>query len=257
MLLGKKKNKNADPMTTDSASINSAASGSTPSQTVITPTVLRRSATMEPNKSRGLVVTYTPPEPVVSTTPGPSDNTAIISQVSSTQQDNSHNEVVTKSVDRASTSTTTISQSTEVVENKRYKMQTMFTRTKSRLQVSSKPEVTHITLDYYLEYISNERLRRMPGRGSAWDRVLHAAQFFGLHISDFGDKINTFINGELLNGLPQEARADDISGNGSGQEVLSNGQNNHASINGAIDLITTALMAAHSLLEVYPIDQKH
>ncbi|KAM0452650.1 hypothetical protein ACHAPV_009413 [Trichoderma viride] len=96
---GKKKNKNADPMATDSAGINSAASGSIPSQTVINPTVLRRSATMEPNKSRGLVVTYTPPEPVVSTTPGPSDNTAIISQVSSTQHDNSHNEAITKATD--------------------------------------------------------------------------------------------------------------------------------------------------------------
>ncbi|EHK46109.1 hypothetical protein TRIATDRAFT_88516 [Trichoderma atroviride IMI 206040] len=244
---GKKKNRNADPMTNDSASINSAASGSTPSQTVITPTVLRRSATMEPNKSRGLVVSYTPPDPVVSTTPGPSDNTAIISQVSSSQNDNSHNEVITKAVNRVITSTTTISKSTEVVESKPSKMQTMFTKTRSRSKVSPKPEVTHITLDYYLEYISNERLRRMPGRGSAWDRVLHAAQFFGLHISDFGDKINTFINGELLDALSQEARVDDISG---GQEVLSNGRNDHASINGALDLITSALTTAHSLLEI-------
>ncbi|UKZ72279.1 uncharacterized protein TrAtP1_013221 [Trichoderma atroviride] len=234
-------------MTNDSASINSAASGSTPSQTVITPTVLRRSATMEPNKSRGLVVSYTSPDPVVSTTPGPSDNTAIISQVSSSQNDNSHNEVITKAVNRVITSTTTISKSTEVVESKPSKMQTMFTKTRSRSKVSPKPEVTHITLDYYLEYISNERLRRMPGRGSAWDRVLHAAQFFGLHISDFGDKINTFINGELLDALSQEARVDDISG---GQEVLSNGRNDHASINGALDLITSALTTAHSLLEI-------
>nr|WOD46145.1 hypothetical protein [Trichoderma atroviride] len=222
-------------MTNDSASINSAASGSTPSQTVITPTVLRRSATMEPDKSRGLVVPYTSPNPVVSTTPGPSDNTAIISQVSSPQHD---------------TSTTTISKSTEVVESKLSKIQTMFTKSRSRSKVSPKPEVTHITLDYYLEYISNERLRRMPGRGSAWDRVLHAAQFFGLHISDFGDKINAFINGELLSALSQEARADDVSEKGSGQEILSNGHSNHASINSAIDLITTALTTAHSLLEI-------
>ncbi|KAM0514485.1 hypothetical protein ACHAPE_006778 [Trichoderma viride] len=248
--IGKKKNRNADPMTNDSASINSAASGSTPSQTVITPTVLRRSATMEPNKSRGLVVSYTSPDPVVSTTPGPSDNTAIISQVSSPQHNNGHNEVIEKSVNRVITSTTTISKLTEVVENKPFKMQTVSTKAKFRPKISPKPQVTQITLDYYLEYISNERLRRMPGRGTAWDRVLHAAQFFGLHISDFGDKINTFINGELLNALSQEARADDLSGKGSGQEVLSNGQIDHASINGAIDLITTALTTAHSLLEI-------
>lgn len=94
----------------------------------------------------------------------------------------------------------------------------------------------------------------MPGRGSAWDRVLHAAQFFGLHISDFGDKINTFINGKLFDALSQEARADDLSGKVNSQDVLSNGQNDHAYINGVLDLITTALTAAHSLLEVCLID---
>jgi hypothetical protein len=97
----------------------------------------------------------------------------------------------------------------------------------------------------------------MPGRGSAWDRVLHAAQFFGLNISDFGDKINTFLNPELLNTLSQEVRADSLLRNGAHQEALSNGQNNNASINGALDLITTALTTAHSLLEVCLIDQTH
>lgn len=213
---------------------------------------------MEPNKSRGLVVPYTPPDPVVSTTPGPSDNTAIISQVSTPQHSNNHNEVIEKAVNTVITSTTAISKLTEVIESKPFRMQTIYTKNKSRPKVSPTSEVTHITLDYYLEYISNERLRRMPVRGSAWDRVLHAAQFFGLHISDFGDKINTFLNGELPNTLSQEVRADDLSGQGSGQEVLLNGQNNHtSSINGAIDLITTALTTAHSLLEVYPTDQKH
>ncbi|PNP40733.1 hypothetical protein TGAMA5MH_07440 [Trichoderma gamsii] len=168
---GKKKNRNTDPTTNDSASINSAASGSTPSQTVVTPTVLRRSATMEPNKSRGLVVSYTPPDPVVSTTPGSSDNTAIISQVSSPQHSNNHNEVIEKAVNRVISSTTTISKLTEVVENKPFEMQTMFTKNKFRPKISPKPQVTHITLDYYLEYISNERLCRMPSRGSAWDRI--------------------------------------------------------------------------------------
>lgn len=73
-------------------------------QTVITPTMLRRFATMDPNKSRGLVVSYTSPDPVVSTTPGPSDNTAIISQVSSPQPTNN----LEKAVHRVITSTTTI-----------------------------------------------------------------------------------------------------------------------------------------------------
>lgn len=212
---------------------------------------------MQPNKSGGLVVSYTPPDPVVSTTPGPSDNTAIISRVSASQHSNNHNEMIEKAVDRVITSTTAISKLKEVVESEPFKMQTIYTKNKSRPKASPTSKVTHITLDYYLEYISNERLRRMPDRGSAWDRVLHAAQFFGLHISDFGDKINVFLNGELPNTLSQEVRADDISGTGSGQEVFLNGQNNHASINGAIDLITAALTTAHSLLEVYLTEPKY
>ncbi|KAL7917464.1 hypothetical protein ACQKWADRAFT_325715 [Trichoderma austrokoningii] len=234
---GKKRNRNADTSVNDSASISSAASGSAPSQTVINPTVPRRSATMELNKSRGLVVSYTPPDPVISTTPGPSDNTGIISQVSSPQHSSGHNEAIAKAVDKVIPSTTTISKVTEEVENKSFIMQTLSTKARFRPQASSKPKVTHINLEYYLEYISNERLRRMPARSSAWDRVLHAAQFFGLHISDFGDKLNTF-------------GADNFVGNSIGQEALSNGHKSNASVNGGLDLVTTALTTTHSLLEI-------
>lgn len=221
---------------------------------------------MEPDKSRGLVVSYTPPDPVVSTTPGSSDNTAIISQVSPPQHNSSQNQVITKTVTSSTgkrvttsttTTTTTTSKLTEVVQNKPFKIQTLFTRDIFRPKVSPKPQVAHITLEYYLEYISNERLRRMPSRGSAWDRVLHAAQFFGFHMSDFADKINTVVNAGMPNTLSQEVRADNLARKCSGQEALSNGQNDNVSINGTADLTTTALTATHSLLEVCLKDYKH
>ncbi|RBA15583.1 hypothetical protein FPRO05_12657 [Fusarium proliferatum] len=44
----------------------------------------------------------------------------------------------------------------------------------------------------FLEYISDERLIHMPKRGSEWDRVLSTAQFFGLQITAFASKIDTF-----------------------------------------------------------------
>jgi hypothetical protein len=47
----------------------------------------------------------------------------------------------------------------------------------------------------YLEYISEERLIHMPQRGSDWDRVLSTAQFFGLQITAFASKIETFATG--------------------------------------------------------------
>lgn len=47
-------------------------------------------------------------------------------------------------------------------------------------------------LDSYLEYISDERLIHMPRKGSDWDRVLRTAQFFGLQIWRFGEKVGKF-----------------------------------------------------------------
>jgi hypothetical protein len=47
----------------------------------------------------------------------------------------------------------------------------------------------------FLEYISDERLIHMPKRGSEWDRVLSTAQFFGLQITAFASKIDTFAAG--------------------------------------------------------------
>ncbi len=44
-------------------------------------------------------------------------------------------------------------------------------------------------LPSYLEYVDDERLFHMPRRGSNWDRVLRSAQFFGLQLWSFGDKI--------------------------------------------------------------------
>ncbi|KAK4454286.1 hypothetical protein QBC34DRAFT_317381 [Podospora aff. communis PSN243] len=53
------------------------------------------------------------------------------------------------------------------------------------------------TLDLrsYLEYISDERLIHMPRRGSDWDRVLRAAQCFGLQLWWFGAGVGQFCLG--------------------------------------------------------------
>ncbi|KAK0620403.1 hypothetical protein B0T14DRAFT_457391 [Immersiella caudata] len=53
------------------------------------------------------------------------------------------------------------------------------------------------TLDLrsYLEYISDERLIHMPRRGSDWDRVLRAAQCFGLQLWWFGAGVGQFCPG--------------------------------------------------------------
>ncbi len=52
-----------------------------------------------------------------------------------------------------------------------------------------------LTLESYLEYISDERLIHMPRRGSDWDRVLRAAQCFGFQLWRFGASIGQFCSG--------------------------------------------------------------
>ncbi|KAK0715896.1 hypothetical protein B0H67DRAFT_538659 [Lasiosphaeris hirsuta] len=52
-----------------------------------------------------------------------------------------------------------------------------------------------MTLDSYLEYISDERLIHMPRRGSDWDRVLRAAQYFGFQLWRFGVGVGQFCPG--------------------------------------------------------------
>ncbi|CAK7245405.1 MAG: hypothetical protein STHCBS139747_006986 [Sporothrix thermara] len=47
-------------------------------------------------------------------------------------------------------------------------------------------------LESYLHNIADERLMHMPRKGSDWDRVLRTAQFFGLQIWRFGDKVGKF-----------------------------------------------------------------
>lgn len=47
-------------------------------------------------------------------------------------------------------------------------------------------------LESYLRYIADERLIHMPRKGSDWDRVLRTAQFFGLQIWRFGEKVGKF-----------------------------------------------------------------
>ncbi|KAH8889183.1 hypothetical protein GQ53DRAFT_870157 [Thozetella sp. PMI_491] len=44
-------------------------------------------------------------------------------------------------------------------------------------------------LPSYLEYVDDKRIFHMPRRGSDWDRVLRAAQFFGIQLWSFAEKI--------------------------------------------------------------------
>ncbi|KAM0346326.1 hypothetical protein ACHAPU_005757 [Fusarium lateritium] len=77
-----------------------------------------------------------------------------------------------------------------------YEKLTIVTRTVKKLIVRfddyDEDFVNEMDIRSYLEYINDERLVHMPRRGSDWDRVLSTAQFFGLQITAFATKIDTF-----------------------------------------------------------------
>jgi hypothetical protein len=50
-----------------------------------------------------------------------------------------------------------------------------------------------VNLESYLEFIADQRLIHMPRKGSQWDRVLKAAEFFGLQIYGFGSAVSHFV----------------------------------------------------------------
>jgi hypothetical protein len=50
-----------------------------------------------------------------------------------------------------------------------------------------------VNLESYLEFIADQRLIHMPRKGSQWDRVLKAAEFFGLQIYSFGSAVSHFV----------------------------------------------------------------
>ena len=58
-----------------------------------------------------------------------------------------------------------------------------------RLDEYDEAFIQEMDLPSYLEYVDDERLFHMPRRGSNWDRVLRSAQFFGLQLWSFGDKL--------------------------------------------------------------------
>ncbi|KAM0227805.1 hypothetical protein ACHAP5_012100 [Fusarium lateritium] len=88
---------------------------------------------------------------------------------------------------------------TTITKLQDYEKLTQVTRTVKKMIVRfdgyDEDFVNETDIRSYLEYISDERLIHMPQRGSDWDRVLSTAQFFGLQITAFASKIDTFATG--------------------------------------------------------------
>lgn len=52
----------------------------------------------------------------------------------------------------------------------------------------SKPE----SLDSFLDFVASDRLRRVPHRGSRWDKILRWAEYFAIQISILHESVGPF-----------------------------------------------------------------
>lgn len=53
----------------------------------------------------------------------------------------------------------------------------------------SKPE----SLDSFLDFVASDRLRRVPHRGSRWDKILRWAEYFAIQISTLLESVGPFV----------------------------------------------------------------
>ncbi|PNP59163.1 hypothetical protein THARTR1_01411 [Trichoderma harzianum] len=221
---------------------------------------------MEPARSQGLMLPHPSPSVPLAEVTRDVDVEATVIRPVSPQRNHSQNEVTTTTTTTSAPNVktlTTIStrQSRRVVENGSVVIQRTPQHPKQSEPITNgKVHITDFTLKWYLQYISDERLIRMPDRDNAWDRVLNAAQYFGLHIAQFGDTVDAFTNGETLNSSFDDAEINgSINGftehnstffNGEGIDAFFNGKKNTVSINKARDLVAAALASSHALLEI-------
>lgn len=55
--------------------------------------------------------------------------------------------------------------------------------------VPSKPE----SLDSFLDFVASDRLRRVPHRGSRWDKIIRWAEYFAIQISILHESVGPFV----------------------------------------------------------------
>lgn len=55
--------------------------------------------------------------------------------------------------------------------------------------VPSKPE----SLDSFLDFVASDRLRRVPHRGSRWDKILRWAEYFAIQVSILHESVGPFV----------------------------------------------------------------
>ena len=88
-----------------------------------------------------------------------------------------------------STVTHSATQITRVIETGR----TIKTRIIYDLDDVNEDFFERVNLDQFLDFVADERLIHMPRKGTKWDRVLKAAEYFALQLSTFARAVAPFV----------------------------------------------------------------
>ncbi|MCJ1467798.1 hypothetical protein MMC07_006423 [Pseudocyphellaria aurata] len=81
--------------------------------------------------------------------------------------------------------TQTITRQREITVTKEYRR---------RLVVSTKVELPKVeSEESFLNFVANERLHRMPHRGSRWDKILRWAEYFAAQVSALHEGVSSFV----------------------------------------------------------------
>ncbi|KAL0256082.1 hypothetical protein SLS55_008474 [Diplodia seriata] len=83
---------------------------------------------------------------------------------------------------------------TQFIQNVHEAQQLLRAKLQAELKGSKEESLAAgITIESFLGYIGAERLRRMPAKGSRWDKILKWAEYFATSLSLFEEAVETFV----------------------------------------------------------------
>ncbi|KAF9635045.1 Tetratricopeptide-like helical protein [Lasiodiplodia theobromae] len=83
---------------------------------------------------------------------------------------------------------------TQFIQNVHEAQQSLRAKLQAELKGSKEESLAAgITIESFLSYIGAERLRRMPAKGSRWDKILKWAEYFATSLSLFEEAVETFV----------------------------------------------------------------
>ncbi|KAJ5888603.1 nacht domain protein [Penicillium taxi] len=164
----------SSPAPTASSSRTAAKPTSTPSKTLLLPRISKREVD-------GISVNSIAPTVVSDSTLAQEDHSVVPLKKAKS------------AISRASSPLPTHREPTQI-KNVDGPLQELRARLQAELKASKEEYISNgISIESFLGFIGQERLRRMPAEGSRWDKILKWAEYFATSLSVFEEAVDTFV----------------------------------------------------------------